>query len=121
MFCAIPIVREVVPTDVNIRVRMRPTAVRERRSWAARRLARELDGHRAYAGAKLALLRWTRRHAPGPGWAAAGIRLNAVAPGPVRTPLLEDSLTHPLTGLPSATSRSRSAASVLRKMSPPPW
>ena len=35
MLCAIPIVREVVPTDVNIRVRrMRPSAVRERRSWA---------------------------------------------------------------------------------------
>jgi hypothetical protein len=33
--CAIPIVREVVPTDVNIRVRrIRPSAVRERRSWA---------------------------------------------------------------------------------------
>ena len=30
--CAIPIVREVVPTDVNIRVRrIRPSAVRERR------------------------------------------------------------------------------------------
>src|SRR5205823_1945712 len=33
--CAIPIVREVVPTGVNIRVRgTRPSAVRERRSWA---------------------------------------------------------------------------------------
>jgi hypothetical protein len=40
--CAIPIVREVVPTDVNIRVRrIRPSAVRERRSWA-------IGGRRTY-------------------------------------------------------------------------
>jgi hypothetical protein len=36
--CAIPIVREVGPTDVHIRVRrIRPSAVRERRSWGDRR------------------------------------------------------------------------------------
>ena len=64
----------------------------------ARRLALELDGHRAYAGSKLALIRWIRRHAPGPDWAGAGVRLNAVAPGPVRTPLLEAGLGHPLYG-----------------------
>ena len=40
--CAIPVVREVVPTDVNIRVRrIRPSAVRERRSWA-------IGGRRTY-------------------------------------------------------------------------
>jgi NAD(P)-dependent dehydrogenase (short-subunit alcohol dehydrogenase family) len=33
-----------------------------------------------------------RRQAPRPEWAGAGIRLNAVAPGAVRTPLLEAGL-----------------------------
>jgi NAD(P)-dependent dehydrogenase (short-subunit alcohol dehydrogenase family) len=64
----------------------------------ARRLALELDGHRTYAGSKLALLRWVRRHAPGPDWAGAGVRLNAVAPGPVTTPLLDAGLAHPIYG-----------------------
>jgi NAD(P)-dependent dehydrogenase (short-subunit alcohol dehydrogenase family) len=65
---------------------------------AARRLALELDGHRVYAGSKLALIRWVRRRAPASEWAGAGVRLNAVAPGPVRTPLLEDGLAHPIYG-----------------------
>jgi len=62
----------------------------------ASRLALASDGHTAYAGSKLALARWVRREAPA--WARAGIRLNAVAPGPVRTPLLEAGLAHPLYG-----------------------
>jgi NAD(P)-dependent dehydrogenase (short-subunit alcohol dehydrogenase family) len=64
----------------------------------ARRLALTLDGQRTYAGAKLALVRWVRRNAPRPEWAAAGIRLNAVAPGAVHTPLLQAGLDHPLFG-----------------------
>ncbi len=62
----------------------------------ARRLAAALGGHPTYAGAKLALTRWMRRQAPE--WARAGIRLNAVAPGPVQTPLLEGGLAHPIYG-----------------------
>jgi len=62
----------------------------------ASRLAFAADGHTAYAGSKLALARWVRREAPA--WARAGIRLNAVAPGPVRTPLLDAGLAHPLYG-----------------------
>lgn len=61
----------------------------------ARRLANTLDGQRTYAGAKLALTRWVRREAPGPNWAGAGIRLNAVAPGAVMTPLLQQGLDDP--------------------------
>ena len=61
----------------------------------AREIAITLDGHRVYAGSKLALARWVRRNAPGPDWAGTGIRLNAVAPGAVRTPLLQAGLDHP--------------------------
>lgn len=61
----------------------------------ARQIAVTLDGHRVYGGSKLALARWVRRNAPGPEWAGTGIRLNAVAPGAVRTPLLQAGLEHP--------------------------
>jgi NAD(P)-dependent dehydrogenase (short-subunit alcohol dehydrogenase family) len=64
----------------------------------ARRLALASGGHPAYAGAKLALARWVRRSAPGAEWAGAGVRLNAVAPGAVRTPLLDAGLAHPVFG-----------------------
>jgi NAD(P)-dependent dehydrogenase (short-subunit alcohol dehydrogenase family) len=62
----------------------------------ARRLAVSLGGHPAYAGSKLALARWVRRSAPA--WAGAGVRLNAVAPGAVLTPLLQQGLDHPTFG-----------------------
>jgi len=58
----------------------------------ARALAPTLDGQRCYGGSKLALARWVRRSAPTSAWAGAGIRLNAVAPGAVRTPLLDAGL-----------------------------
>jgi NAD(P)-dependent dehydrogenase (short-subunit alcohol dehydrogenase family) len=64
----------------------------------ARRVAETLDGPRVYAGSKLALVRWLRRHAPRAEWAGAGVRLNAVAPGPVQTPLLEKGLEDPVLG-----------------------
>jgi NAD(P)-dependent dehydrogenase (short-subunit alcohol dehydrogenase family) len=65
---------------------------------AARQLATTLPGQVVYAGAKLALTRWLRRVAPTPEWAGAGIRLNAVAAGPVQTPLLQGGLDHPIFG-----------------------
>ena len=40
-----------------------------------------------YPASKIALARWVRKHAVGPDWAGAGIRLNAVAPGLVETAL----------------------------------
>lgn len=43
-----------------------------------------------YPSGKLALARWARRHAPTPEWIGAGIRLNAVAPGPTATPMTDD-------------------------------
>lgn len=46
----------------------------------------------AYAGGKTAIARYVRRNAPSPEWAGASIRLNAIAPGAVQTPLLESGL-----------------------------
>jgi NAD(P)-dependent dehydrogenase (short-subunit alcohol dehydrogenase family) len=63
-----------------------------------RALAATLPGQTVYAGSKLALTRWLRRVAPSPEWAGTGIRLNAVAAGPVQTPLLQGGLDHPIFG-----------------------
>lgn len=49
----------------------------------------------AYGASKLAVTRWVRRHAVEPDWVQAGIRLNAIAPGAVLTPLLEKQLATP--------------------------
>ncbi|MGE2833150.1 SDR family oxidoreductase [Mycobacterium sp. SMC-4] len=48
-----------------------------------------------YAASKIALTRWVRRHAVRSDWAGAGIRLNALAPGAILTPLLEQQLADP--------------------------
>ena len=54
----------------------------------ARRLGSgDADGLLAYPAAKLALARWVRRHAITEDWIGAGIRLNAIAPGFIRTPM----------------------------------
>lgn len=39
-----------------------------------------------------------RRSAPGPDWAGAGIRLNAVAPGLVETPFVDETRADPVLG-----------------------
>lgn len=49
----------------------------------------------AYAASKIAVSRWVRREATSPEWAGAGIRLNALAPGAILTPLLEEQLASP--------------------------
>jgi NAD(P)-dependent dehydrogenase (short-subunit alcohol dehydrogenase family) len=49
----------------------------------------------AYGASKIAVSRWVRRTAVTPEWAGAGIRLNAIAPGAVMTPLLERQLATP--------------------------
>jgi NAD(P)-dependent dehydrogenase (short-subunit alcohol dehydrogenase family) len=61
----------------------------------AARLADTLDGELVYAHTKLALARRVRRLAVA--WAPE-VRVNAVAPGPVLTPLTQAALEHPVTG-----------------------
>jgi len=61
----------------------------------AAKLADGLDGEAVYAMSKLALARKVRRLAVE--W-APGVRVNAVAPGPVLTPLTEAALEDPVTG-----------------------
>lgn len=58
--------------------------------------AAKLDGPRCYVSAKRALIRWVRRQAPG--WMQGGVRVNAIAPGPVRTPLRDRDRAHPVIG-----------------------
>lgn len=61
----------------------------------AAKVADDMDGEAVYAQAKLALARKVRRLAVE--W-APGLRVNAVAPGPVLTPLTQAALDHPVTG-----------------------
>lgn len=49
----------------------------------------------AYAASKIAVSHWVRRNAVTTEWAGAGIRLNALAPGAITTPLLEQQLATP--------------------------
>ncbi|MBB3664749.1 MULTISPECIES: SDR family oxidoreductase [Prauserella salsuginis group] len=49
----------------------------------------------SYGGSKLAVSHWVRREAVTPEWAGSGIRLNALAPGAILTPLLEHQLADP--------------------------
>jgi NAD(P)-dependent dehydrogenase (short-subunit alcohol dehydrogenase family) len=49
----------------------------------------------AYAASKIAVSQWVRRRAVTAEWAGAGIRLNALAPGAIMTPLLEQQLATP--------------------------
>ncbi|WP_028047290.1 SDR family oxidoreductase [Cellulomonas sp. URHE0023] len=52
-------------------------------------------GSQIYATSKVALSRWVRRSAVTDDWAGAGIPLNAIAPGIVRTPMMAHLLSTP--------------------------
>lgn len=65
---------------------------------AVRTLKRLFRGNAAsimYGTSKIALSRWLRRAAVTEQWAGAGIRLNAIAPGAILTPLLQSQLDDP--------------------------
>lgn len=55
----------------------------------------QAGGETIYATSKRALARWIRRHAATEQWAGAGIPLNAIAPGIIRTPMTADLVATP--------------------------
>jgi NAD(P)-dependent dehydrogenase (short-subunit alcohol dehydrogenase family) len=75
---------------------------------AARARANELECWTVYASTKVAVARTVRRRVTE--WGAAGVRVNAVAPGPFESPLLQGGRDHPVLGqfidaLPVPTGR----------------
>lgn len=62
----------------------------------AHELLEKENGFIAYGGSKHALSRAVRRRAPQ--WGKAGVRLNGIAPGPTRTPLMDGAAAHPVWG-----------------------
>jgi NAD(P)-dependent dehydrogenase (short-subunit alcohol dehydrogenase family) len=54
---------------------------------AARARSREVGGIVTYGSSKLAIARWVRHQVDD--WGKVGVRINALAPGPVETPLLD--------------------------------
>jgi NAD(P)-dependent dehydrogenase (short-subunit alcohol dehydrogenase family) len=64
----------------------------------ARMVAEEADSLTAYPATKTAIARWVRRQATRAAWIGAGVRLNAVAPGMVETPLVAEGRADPVVG-----------------------
>lgn len=65
---------------------------------AAGALADQADSVMTYPATKTAIARWIRRHSTAPEWIGAGIRLNAIAPGLVETPLAAEQRNDPTIG-----------------------
>ncbi len=59
---------------------------------AARAAVGNAPGLHHYPATKLALAHWVRRSAVTPEWIGAGIRLNAIAPGVIETPMTKNDL-----------------------------
>ena len=62
----------------------------------ARSLAADLPGNTVYASSKVAIARAVRHRVTE--WGGRGVRINAVAPGPFRSPLLQQGLDDPVFG-----------------------
>ena len=65
---------------------------------AARAIAEPCHWGQPYPASKMAIARWVRHHAVTPEWIGAGITLNAVAPGMIDTPMIEEGRRDPEVG-----------------------
>lgn len=77
---------------------------------AARAAAATEDAVNVYPQSKFALAHWARTTGIGPDWAGSGIRVNAVAPGLISTPMTDELRADPVFGpfadlYPSAVGR----------------
>ena len=66
---------------------------------AARELASAEEAVNVYPSTKAALAYWCRREGIKPEWAGSGVRVNAVAPGMIATPMTEQLRTDPKLGV----------------------
>jgi NAD(P)-dependent dehydrogenase (short-subunit alcohol dehydrogenase family) len=64
----------------------------------ARRLAAQTEAVQVYPASKMALAHWARREGVKPDWAGRGIRVNAIAPGLVATPMTDQLRADPVFG-----------------------
>jgi NAD(P)-dependent dehydrogenase (short-subunit alcohol dehydrogenase family) len=64
----------------------------------ARRLAAKTEAVQVYPASKMALAHWARREGVTPAWAGQGIRVNAIAPGLIATPMTEQLRADPVFG-----------------------
>jgi NAD(P)-dependent dehydrogenase (short-subunit alcohol dehydrogenase family) len=64
----------------------------------ARALAAETEAVQVYPSSKMALAYWTRREGVKPEWAGRGIRVNAIAPGLIATPMTDRLREDPVFG-----------------------
>jgi NAD(P)-dependent dehydrogenase (short-subunit alcohol dehydrogenase family) len=64
----------------------------------ARRLAAGTEAVQAYPASKMALAYWARREGVKPRWAGSGIRVNAIAPGLIATPMTDQLRDDPVFG-----------------------
>lgn len=87
---AVATVSHAVMINPGISLRAADALLAGRPSVAAMALGRLMP--QPYPASKLALARWIRRRAPTKEWAGAGIALNGVCPGPIRTPMYERDL-----------------------------
>jgi NAD(P)-dependent dehydrogenase (short-subunit alcohol dehydrogenase family) len=65
---------------------------------AARALAGDGNSLETYPATKTAVARWIRRHSTAADWLGEGIRLNAMAPGMIDTPMIAEGRAHPVVG-----------------------
>jgi NAD(P)-dependent dehydrogenase (short-subunit alcohol dehydrogenase family) len=65
---------------------------------AARALASKTEAVQVYPASKIALAYWARREGVKPEWAGRGIRVNAIAPGLIATPMTDQLREDPVFG-----------------------